>query len=237
MALLTLDNVHTYYGNIHALKGISITVDEGEIVTLIGANGAGKSTTLKTISGLLYPRQGKVYLEDKDLTKFSAHEIVRMGVIHVPEGRRVFSRLTVMENLEMGAFTRKDKDGVQKDLKRVFELFPRLEERQNQVAGTLSGGEQQMLAMGRALMSKPRILLLDEPSMGLAPVLVDLIFDTIRELNNQGMTILLVEQNALLALDVANRGYVLETGTIPLAGDARELANNPQVKEVYLGGA
>ncbi len=237
MALLTLDNVHTYYGNIHALKGISITVDEGEIVTLIGANGAGKSTTLKTISGLLYPRQGKVYLDDKDLTKFSAHEIVRMGVIHVPEGRRVFSRLTVMENLEMGAFTRKDKDGVQKDLKRVFELFPRLEERQNQVAGTLSGGEQQMLAMGRALMSKPRILLLDEPSMGLAPVLVDLIFDTIRELNNQGMTILLVEQNALLALDVANRGYVLETGTIPLAGDARELANNPQVKEVYLGGA
>ncbi len=237
MALLTLDNVHTYYGNIHALKGISITVDEGEIVTLIGANGAGKSTTLKTISGLLYPRQGKVYLGDKDLTKFSAHEIVRMGVIHVPEGRRVFSRLTVMENLEMGAFTRKDKDGVQKDLKRVFELFPRLEERQTQVAGTLSGGEQQMLAMGRALMSNPRILLLDEPSMGLAPVLVDLIFDTIRELNNQGMTILLVEQNALLALDVAHRGYVLETGTIPLAGDAKDLANNPQVKEVYLGGA
>ena len=237
MALLTLDNVHTYYGNIHALKGISITVDEGEIVTLIGANGAGKSTTLKTISGLLYPRQGKVYLNDKDLTKFSAHEIVQMGVIHVPEGRRVFSRLTVMENLEMGAFTRKDKDGVQKDLERVFELFPRLKERRTQVAGTLSGGEQQMLAMGRALMSKPRILLLDEPSMGLAPVLVDLIFDTIRELNNQGMTILLVEQNALLALDVADRGYVLETGTIALAGDAKELAENPQVKEVYLGGA
>ena len=237
MALLTLDNVHTYYGNIHALKGISITVDEGEIVTLIGANGAGKSTTLKTISGLLYPRQGKVYLNDKDLTKFSAHEIVQMGVIHVPEGRRVFSRLTVMENLEMGAFTRKDKDGVQQDLERVFELFPRLKERRTQVAGTLSGGEQQMLAMGRALMSKPRILLLDEPSMGLAPVLVDLIFDTIRELNNQGMTILLVEQNALLALDVADRGYVLETGTIALAGDAKELAENPQVKEVYLGGA
>jgi branched-chain amino acid transport system ATP-binding protein len=237
MALLTLDNVHTYYGNIHALKGISITVDEGEIVTIIGANGAGKSTTLKTISGLLYPRQGKVYLGDKDLTKFKAHEIVQMGVIHVPEGRRVFSRLTVMENLEMGAFTRKDKSGVQQDLERVFELFPRLKERRSQVAGTLSGGEQQMLAMGRALMSNPRILLLDEPSMGLAPVLVDLIFDTIRELNEQGMTILLVEQNALLALDVADRGYVLETGVIALAGDAKELANNPQVKEVYLGGA
>jgi branched-chain amino acid transport system ATP-binding protein len=237
MALLTLDNVHTYYGNIHALKGISITVDEGEIVTLIGANGAGKSTTLKTISGLLYPRQGKVYLEDKDLTKYRAHEIVQMGVIHVPEGRRVFSRLTVMENLEMGAFSRKDKSGIQKDLDRVFELFPRLKERRNQVAGTLSGGEQQMLAMGRALMSDPRILLLDEPSMGLAPVLVDLIFDTIRELNEQGMTILLVEQNALLALDVADRGYVLETGVIALAGDAKDLANDPQVKEVYLGGA
>ena len=237
MTLLQLDHVHTYYGNIHALKGISITVEEGEVVTLIGANGAGKSTTLKTISGLLYPRQGKVYLEGKDLTKFRAHEIVKMGVIHVPEGRRVFSRLTVMENLEMGAFTRKDKDGIQKDLKWVFELFPRLEERQNQLAGTLSGGEQQMLAMGRALMSRPRILLLDEPSMGLAPVLVDLIFDTIRELNNQGMTILLVEQNALLALDVAHRGYVLETGRIVLEGDAKKLKEDPQVKEAYLGGA
>ncbi|HID35015.1 MAG TPA: ABC transporter ATP-binding protein [Anaerolineae bacterium] len=237
MTLLRLDNVHTYYGNIHALKGISITVDEGEIVTLIGANGAGKSTTLKTISGLLYPRQGKVYLEDKDLTKFSAHEIVKMGVVHVPEGRRVFSRLTVMENLEMGAFTRSDKAGIQKDLKRVFDLFPRLEERQNQVAGTLSGGEQQMLAMGRALMSSPHILLLDEPSMGLAPVLVDLIFDTIVELNKQGMTILLVEQNALLALEVAHRGYVLETGRIVLEGDAKKLKTDPQVKEAYLGGA
>ena len=236
MSLLTLDNVHTYYGNIHALKGISITVDEGEIVTLIGANGAGKSTTLKTISGLLYPRKGKVYLHDKDLTKFSAHEIVKMGVVQVPEGRRVFSRLTVMENLEMGAFTRKDKDGIQQDLKRVFELFPRLEERRNQVAGTLSGGEQQMLAIGRALMSKPSILLLDEPSMGLAPVLVDLIFDTIRELNEQGMTILLVEQNALLALDIADRGYVLETGAIVLSGPANELKDDPQVKEAYLGG-
>ena len=237
MTLLKLDNVHTYYGNIHALKGISITVDEGEIVTLIGANGAGKSTTLKTISGLLYPREGKVYLEGNDLTKYRAHEIVKMGVVHVPEGRRVFSRLTVMENLEMGAFTRSDKAGIQKDLKRVFELFPRLEERQNQVAGTLSGGEQQMLAMGRALMSNPRILLLDEPSMGLAPVLVDLIFDTIEELNRQGMTILLVEQNALLALEVAHRGYVLETGRIVLAGDAKKLKEDPQVKEAYLGGA
>ncbi len=237
MTLLQLDNLHTYYGNIHALKGISITVEQGEIVTLIGANGAGKSTTLKTISGLLYPRQGKVYLEGKDLTKYRAHEIVKMGVIHVPEGRRVFSRLTVMENLEMGAFTRKDKDGIQKDLRRVFELFPRLEERRNQVAGTLSGGEQQMLAMGRALMSQPRILLLDEPSMGLAPVLVDLIFDTIRELNEQGMTILLVEQNALLALDIAHRGYVLETGRIVLEGDAKALKENPQVKEAYLGGS
>ncbi|RUA15557.1 MAG: ABC transporter ATP-binding protein [Clostridia bacterium] len=237
MALLKLDNVHTYYGNIHALKGISISVNEGEIVTLIGSNGAGKSTTLKTISGLLYPRQGKVYLDGDDLTKYPAHAIVRMGVIHVPEGRRVFSRLTVMENLEMGAFTRNDKAGIKKNLDQVFQLFPRLQERETQVAGTLSGGEQQMLAMGRALMSNPRILLLDEPSMGLAPVLVDLIFDTIRELNKQGMTILLVEQNALLALDVAHRGYVLETGRIALSGDARELAQNPQVKEVYLGGA
>jgi len=237
MTLLRLDNVHTYYGNIHALKGVSITVDEGEIVTLIGANGAGKSTTLKTISGLLFPRRGKVYLGDEVLTKYPAHAIVKKGVIHVPEGRRVFSRLTVMENLEMGAFTRKDKFGIQQNLRRVFELFPRLQERQSQVAGTLSGGEQQMLAMGRALMSNPRILLLDEPSMGLAPVLVDLIFDTIKELNKQGMTILLVEQNALLALDIANRGYVLETGRIALSGDAKELAQNPQVKEVYLGGA
>lgn len=237
MTLLKLDNVHTYYGNIHALKGISISVNEGEIVTLIGSNGAGKSTTLKTISGLLYPRQGKVYLDDENLTKHPAHAIVRMGVIHVPEGRRVFSRLTVMENLEMGAFTRNDKVGITESLARVFQLFPRLQERQTQVAGTLSGGEQQMLAMGRALMSNPRILLLDEPSMGLAPVLVDLIFDTIRELNKQGMTILLVEQNALLALDVAHRGYVLETGSIALSGDAKELAQNPQVKEVYLGGA
>lgn len=236
MPLLELDNVHSYYGNIHALKGISLTVDEGEIVTLIGANGAGKSTTLKTISGLISPRLGKIRLSSEDLTAYRAHEVVGKGVIHVPEGRRVFTRLSVRENLEMGAFLRSDAPAIKQDLERVFTLFPRLEERQNQVAGTLSGGEQQMLATGRALMAKPRILLMDEPSMGLAPVLVDLIFDTIKELNDGGMTILLVEQNALLALEVADRGYVLETGEVVLSGPASELAQNPQVKEAYLGG-
>ncbi len=236
MALLELENVHSYYGNIHALKGVSLTVNEGEIVTLIGANGAGKSTTLKTISGILDPRQGRVLLEGEDMVAYRAHEVVGKGVIQVPEGRRIFTRLTVRENLEMGAFLRDDTQGIKEDLERVFALFPRLEERQSQVGGTLSGGEQQMLATGRALMAKPRILLMDEPSMGLAPVLVDLIFDTIKDLNDQGMTILLVEQNALLALDVADRGYVMETGMITLAGDAKELAANPQVKEAYLGG-
>lgn len=236
MALLELENVHSYYGNIHALKGISLTVEQGEIVTLIGANGAGKSTTLKTISGVLDPRQGSVRLDGEDLVAYRAHEVVSKGVIQVPEGRRIFTRLTVRENLEMGAFLRNDTEEIKKDLEWVFSLFPRLEERQNQVGGTLSGGEQQMLATGRALMARPRILLMDEPSMGLAPVLVDLIFDTIKDLNEQGMTILLVEQNALLALDVADRGYVLETGTISLAGDAKELLANPQVKEAYLGG-
>ncbi|NOZ70362.1 MAG: ABC transporter ATP-binding protein [Chloroflexi bacterium] len=236
MALLELENVHSFYGNIHALKGISLTVDEGEVVTLIGANGAGKSTTLKTISGILHPRQGVVRLEGEDLTTRKPHEVVTRGVIQVPEGRRIFSRLTVRENLEMGAFTRKDTAGIKADMERVFTLFPRLHERESQVAGTLSGGEQQMLATGRALMARPRILLMDEPSMGLAPVLVDLIFDTIKELNADGMTILLVEQNALLALDIADRGYVLETGTIVLAGSAKELRENPQVKEAYLGG-
>ncbi len=236
MALLELENVHSYYGNIHALKGVSLTVNEGEIVTLIGANGAGKSTTLKTISGILDPRQGRVLLEGEDMVAYRAHEVVSKGVIQVPEGRRIFTRLTVRENLEMGAFLRDDTQGIKEDLERVFALFPRLEERQSQVGGTLSGGEQQMLATGRALMAKPRILLMDEPSMGLAPVLVDLIFDTIKDLNDQGMTILLVEQNALLALDVADRGYVMETGMITLAGDAKELAANPQVKEAYLGG-
>ncbi len=236
MALLELENVHSYYGNIHALKGVSLTVNEGEIVTLIGANGAGKSTTLKTISGIIDPRQGHVILDGEDLVAYRAHDVVSKGVIQVPEGRRIFTRLTVRENLEMGAFLRNDTQGIKEDLERVFKLFPRLEERQKQVGGTLSGGEQQMLATGRALMARPRILLMDEPSMGLAPVLVDLIFDTIRELNQQGMTILLVEQNALLALEVANRGYVLETGMITLSGDAKELAANPQVKEAYLGG-
>jgi branched-chain amino acid transport system ATP-binding protein len=236
MALLELENIHSYYGNIHALKGISLTVNEGEIVTLIGANGAGKSTTLKTISGVIDPRMGSIRLEGEDLVAYRAHEVVSKGVIQVPEGRRIFTRLTVRENLEMGAFLRNDAQGIKDDLERVFALFPRLEERQTQVGGTLSGGEQQMLATGRALMARPRILLMDEPSMGLAPVLVDLIFDTIKDLNAQGMTILLVEQNALLALDVADRGYVLETGTISLAGDAKELAANPQVKEAYLGG-
>jgi len=236
MALLELENIHSYYGNIHALKGISLTVNQGEIVTLIGANGAGKSTTLKTISGVIDPRQGTIRLDGEDLVAYRAHEVVGKGVIQVPEGRRIFTRLTVRENLEMGAFLRTDTQEIKKDLEWVFSLFPRLEERQNQVGGTLSGGEQQMLATGRALMARPRILLMDEPSMGLAPVLVDLIFDTIKDLNEQGMTILLVEQNALLALDVADRGYVLETGTITLAGDAKELAANPQVKEAYLGG-
>lgn len=236
MALLELENVHSFYGNIHALKGISLTVEKGEVVTLIGANGAGKSTTLKTISGILHPRQGVVRLEGEDLIARKPHEVVRRGVIQVPEGRRIFSRLTVRENLEMGAFTRKDTAGIKADMEKVFALFPRLHERESQVAGTLSGGEQQMLATGRALMARPRILLMDEPSMGLAPVLVDLIFDTIKDLNAQGMTILLVEQNALLALDVADRGYVLETGSIVLAGSAKELRENPQVKEAYLGG-
>jgi len=236
MAMLELENIHSYYGNIHALKGISLTVNEGEIVTLIGANGAGKSTTLKTISGIIDPRQGRVILDGEDLVAYRAHDVVGKGIIQVPEGRRIFTRLTVRENLEMGAFLRSDTQGIKEDLEKVFALFPRLEERQKQVGGTLSGGEQQMLATGRALMAKPRILLMDEPSMGLAPVLVDLIFDTIKDLNEQGMTILLVEQNALLALEVADRGYVLETGVITLSGDAKELAANPQVKEAYLGG-
>lgn len=236
MALLELTDVHSYYGNIHALKGISLTVNEGEIVTLIGANGAGKSTTLKTISGIIDPREGRVVLDGEDLVDYRAHDVVGKGVIQVPEGRRIFTRLTVRENLEMGAFLRNDAQEIKADLEKVFALFPRLEERQKQVGGTLSGGEQQMLATGRALMARPRILLMDEPSMGLAPVLVDLIFDTITELNEQGMTILLVEQNALLALEVADRGYVLETGAITLSGDAKDLAANPQVKEAYLGG-
>ncbi len=235
MALLEVENVHTYYGNIHALKGVSLTVKEGEIVTLIGANGAGKTTTLKTISGILHPREGSVRLEGEDLRAYKPHEIVARGVVHVPEGRRVFGRLTVMENLEMGAYARTDRDKIAEDLEWVFSLFPRLKERRNQVAGTLSGGEQQMLAIARGLMARPRVLLLDEPSMGLAPVLVDSIFDTIKQLHEAGTTILLVEQNARMALHVADRGYVLQTGEIVLSDSADNLRRNEMVRKVYLG--
>lgn len=235
MAMLELQEVHAYYGNIHALDGISITVDEGEIVTLIGANGAGKSTTLRTITGLMKPRYGQVILEGENLESFPAHEIVTKGVSMVPEGRGVFSRLTVGENLDMGAFQRKDKEKIEADRERVFVLFPRLKERENQVAGTLSGGEQQMLATGRALMASPRLLLMDEPSMGLAPVLVENVFDAIMEINKEGTTILLVEQNAHMALQVASRGYVLQTGEIVLADTCTSLRENPLVQKAYLG--
>jgi branched-chain amino acid transport system ATP-binding protein len=236
MAMLEVNDVHAYYGNIHALKGVSLTVEEGEIVTLIGANGAGKSTTLNTICGLVNPRSGTIRLEGEDINGLPPHEVVGRGVSQAPEGRRVFGRLTVQENLEMGAFLRDDKDGISQDTRRVFDLFPRLEERRRQLGGTLSGGEQQMLAIGRALMAHPRVLLLDEPSMGLAPLLVEDIFRVIRQLNEEGTTILLVEQNALMALSVARRGYVLETGQVVLAGTADELRENPQVQEAYLGG-
>jgi len=235
MALLEVHDVHSYYGNIHALKGLSITVEEGEIVTLIGANGAGKTTTLRTICGVLKPRQGSVSLEGEDLEPFKTHEIVYKGVALVPEGRRIFSRLTVHENLEMGAYHRTDITSVAEDFDRVFVLFPRLEERRNQVAGTLSGGEQQMLATARALMAHPRLMLMDEPSMGLAPVLVESIFETIQEINREGTTILLVEQNAHMALQVAHRGYVLQTGEIVLDGTAETLRNNPMVQKSYFG--
>lgn len=236
MALLELKNIHTYYGHIHALKGISLHVDEGEIVTLIGANGAGKSTTLRTISGLIHPREGTVQFENKNITRLPAHEVVCAGVGHVPEGRGIFPRLTVRENLEMGAYTLNGAAEMRNRMEEVFNLFPRLKERLEQYGGTLSGGEQQMLATGRGLMLKPRILLMDEPSMGLAPVLVDAIFDIVRRLNNDGTTILLVEQNALMALRVATRAYVLETGKIVLSGQASEVAQNPDVKRAYLGG-
>ena len=236
MAMLEVNNVHAYYGNIHALKGISLTVEEGEIVTLIGANGAGKSTTLNVICGLLHPQSGTIRLEGQEIHGLPPHEVVGRGVSQAPEGRRIFGRLTVQENLEMGAFLRSDSEGIQRDMRRVFDLFPRLEERRKQLGGTLSGGEQQMLAIGRALMAHPRLLLLDEPSMGLAPLLVEDIFRVIRQLNEEGTTILLVEQNALMALSVAKRGYVLETGEVVLAGMAFELQENPQVQEAYLGG-
>ncbi len=236
MALLAVEDLHVYYGQIHALKGISLHVDPSEIVTLIGANGAGKSTTLKTISGLLRPRQGRVSLFGEDLAALPAHEIVAQGVVHVPEGRRIFGQLTVHENLLMGAFIRVDRPAIGGDLERVFTLFPRLQERRTQVAGTLSGGEQQMLAIGRALMSQPKVLLLDEPSMGLAPVLVEQIFETIIGINKQGTTVLLVEQNAYMALQIAHRGYVLQTGEVALAGSAKELRANEEVRKAYLGG-
>ena len=235
MPILELENIHTYYGEIHALKGVSLNVEEGEIVTLIGGNGAGKSTTLNTISGLLKPRRGSIRLNNENLGNFKAHEIVAKGVVQVPEGRRVFGRLTVLENLEMGAFTRPTRSEIAQTFEQVFTLFPRLKERESQLAGTLSGGEQQMLAMGRALMAKPKVLLLDEPSMGLAPVLVDSIFDTIRKLHALGTTILLVEQNARMALQVADRGYVLQTGEIILTDKATALRENESVQKAYLG--
>ncbi len=236
MALLEVDNLHVYYSQIHALKGISLQVEPGEIVTLIGANGAGKSTTLKTISGVLRPRVGRITLFGEDLSALPPHDIVMKGVVQVPEGRRIFGRLTVQENLTMGAFTRTDRKSIQEDLERVFALFPRLKERRSQVAGTLSGGEQQMLATGRSLMAKPKVLLLDEPSMGLAPVLVEQIFDTITNINKAGTTVLLVEQNAYMALQIAHRGYVLQTGEIALSGSAKELQANEEVRKAYLGG-
>ncbi len=233
--MLELKDVHTYYGNIHALKGISINVEKGEIVTLIGSNGAGKSTTLRTIQGINRPRSGTILLEGVALEKLPPHEIAMRGVAQSPEGRMIFPRMTVMENLEMGAYARKDKTGFNDDLERVFKLFPRLKERSGQKGGTLSGGEQQMLAMGRALMARPRILLLDEPSMGLSPLLVELIFDTIQTINKEGTTILLVEQNALMALSIANRGYVIQTGEIILADKADKLIKNEMVQKSYLG--
>ncbi len=233
--LLKLDDVHTYYGNIHALKGVTIEVGRGEIVTLIGSNGAGKSTTLKTISGLLHPRRGTVQFEGRDISRVAAHKLVADGIGHAPEGRRIFSRLSVFENLQMGAYTRRSKVEQAEDMERVFTLFPRLLERRTQSGGSLSGGEQQMLAIGRALMSRPRVLLLDEPSLGLAPILVQQIFEIIRDINRQGTTILLVEQNALQALSVANRGYVLQTGRVTLADTAKALAADPDVRRAYLG--
>lgn len=236
MALLELQNVHTYYGNIHALKGISIEVNEGEIVTLIGSNGAGKSTTLRTVSGLLSPRQGQVLFNGKRIDTMPSHEVVKLGISQSPEGRRIFPRLTVLENLEMGAYIHPRGDRqYQADLARVMDLFPRLRERVTQKGGTLSGGEQQMLAMGRALMARPRVLLLDEPSMGLAPILVDQIFSIVQDINKQGTTILLVEQNALIALGIAHRGYVLQTGQIVLADSAKALSENETVQKAYLG--
>ena len=235
MPLLELHDVHSYYGNIHALKGISLSVEKGEIVTLIGANGAGKSTTLKTISGLLRPRKGAILLNGRDMTEFKSHEVVYQGVAMVPEGRGIFSRLSVQENLDMGGYSRDDHKGIADDLHRAFTLFPRLKERRGQVAGTLSGGEQQMLATARAMMARPQLLLMDEPSMGLAPVLVESVFETIQQINREGTTVLLVEQNANMALRVASRGYVLQTGEIVLHDTCKALRENPMVQKAYLG--
>ncbi len=234
--LLEVDNIDVYYGAIHALKGLSLEVEEGSIITLIGANGAGKTTTLKSISGVLRPKSGSIRFQGSDISKVPPEKIVGMGICQVPEGRRVFASMTVMENLEMGAYLRKDKSGVQADFDMVFERFPRLRERIRQLAGTLSGGEQQMLAIGRALMSRPQLLLMDEPSMGLAPILVQEIFDIIKDINSKGTTILLVEQNANMALSIANKAYVIETGQIVLAGDAHELSQSDEVRKAYLGG-
>ena len=234
--MLKVDNIDVYYGAIHAIKGISIEVPKGEIVTLVGSNGAGKSTTLRTISGLMKPKNGTILFEDKNIVGVPAHKIVGMGLCQVPEGRHVFANMSVMENLELGAYLRNDKDGIARDLEDVFKKFPRLLERKDQISGTLSGGEQQMLAMGRALMSRPRLLLLDEPSMGLAPLLVKEIFNIIKEINESGTTVLLVEQNANMALSMADKAYVLETGRIALAGTAQELASSEAVRKAYLGG-
>ena len=233
--MLNVDGIHVYYGNIAAVKGISLTVYPGEIVTLIGGNGAGKSTTMRTISGLLKPKRGEVHFEGQRVSGLKGHEVAQRGIAQSPEGRRIFPRMTVTENLELGAFLRNDKAEIAADMDRVFDLFPRLKERLTQKSGTLSGGEQQMLAMGRALMARPRLLLLDEPSMGLAPVLVEQVFDTITKVNQQGTTVLLVEQNALVALNIGNYGYVLETGQIILEGPAKELAHNDEVRKAYLG--
>ena len=235
-SMLTIEDINVFYGAIHAIKGVSLEVNQGEIVTLIGANGAGKSTILRTVSGLLKPKEGTISFEDSVISGMPAHEIVAKGISQVPEGRRIFAEMTVMENLELGAFTRKDKAGIKEDLEMVFTRFPRLKERMTQDAGTLSGGEQQMLAMGRALMSRPRLLLLDEPSMGLAPLLIKEIFNIIVDINKAGTTVLLVEQNANMALSIAHRAYVLETGRITLSGDAKELAASEDVRKAYLGG-
>ncbi len=235
MSLLELDNVHSYYGHIQALRGISLTVEEGEVVTLIGSNGAGKTTTLRSINGILPPREGKIIFAGEEIQGLPAHDMISRGIAQSPEGRKIFFRMTVRENLEMGAYHRNDNTSVREDMDRVFELFPRLNERIKQEAGTMSGGEQQMLAIGRALMSRPKLLLLDEPSMGLAPVLVERIFHTIQEINEQGTTILLVEQNANVALEIATRGYVLETGSIVNSASAESLREDPKVREAYLG--